>query len=118
LPARSSNATQPRKSNTMTTKSKNSELDATTEELRSLVREAEALLARSADNADDKVVELRDRLSDLIGSGRDRFDKVKAVAEEKLHGCDDYVRKHPYQAVGVAAGVGALVALLASRRAA
>ena len=102
----------------MTTKTKKTTIESTTEELRALMKDAETLLEKSGDSADEKVIELRERLSEMIGTSRDQLDRAKAVAQEKLHQCDDYVRSHPYHAVGVAAGVGAIIALLASRRAA
>lgn len=102
---------------TTTTKKKNTTEDTSTaDELKALVRDAEKLLADSGDEANDQIAELRDRMRKALDEGRVTLDHVKHVAKERLGECDGYVREHPYHAVGVAAGIGALVALLVSRR--
>ena len=49
----------------MTTKTKKTTIESTTEELRALMKDAETLLEKSGDSADEKVIELRERLSDI-----------------------------------------------------
>ena len=100
----------------MTMKAKKPDIESATDELRNLMREAETLLAEKGGEADEKAAHLTERLNHLVDAGRERATKVKAAAQEQIHQCDDYVRTHPYQAVGIAAGVGALIGLLASTR--
>ncbi len=100
----------------MTTKAKKPDIESATEELRALMQEAEKLIADKGEQADEQAARLTDRLNDALENGREKALQAKAVAEERLHQCDDYVRSHPYHAVGIAAGVGALVALVASSR--
>ncbi|WP_221032098.1 DUF883 family protein [Actomonas aquatica] len=106
-------------------KAKKPDIESATNELRSLMREAEVLLAEKGGEADEKASHLTDRLNELISVGRDRAEKVtqkareatlkaKESAQEQLTQCDDYVRTHPYHAVGIAAGIGALIGVLAS----
>tara|TARA_R110002050_G_scaffold58433_2_gene131244 strand:- start:89 stop:271 length:183 start_codon:yes stop_codon:yes gene_type:complete len=55
-----------------------------------------------------------------LDEGRSAYERVRVrvadTANEKVHQADDYVRTHPYHAVGIAAGIGALVGLLVCRR--
>lgn len=95
-------------------KNKTNDIESATAELRDLVREAETLLATKGSEADEKASHVTERVSELVDSSREQIGKAKEVAKEKLTHCDDYVRTHPYTAVGIAAGVGALVGLLAS----
>lgn len=89
-------------------------------DLQAVVRDAEALLKATAGLAGDKVQEVRTRAEDTIKQARSRIDAVEddAIkrAKEMAGVADGYVRENPWQAVGVAAGVGLLLGLLLSRR--
>jgi ElaB protein len=99
----------------MTTKAE-PKIDSTADELKALVRDAEALLSEGGDEANEKIAELRNRLRAAVQDGRKTLDRVKVTAREQAEHCDEYVRSHPYHAAGIAAGVGAVIALLVSRR--
>ena len=45
-----------------------------------------------------------------------RVDVIAEKAKAAGHAADDYVHDHPWQSVGVAAGVGLLLGMLLSRR--
>ncbi|HVP33986.1 MAG TPA: hypothetical protein VMT09_10115 [Steroidobacteraceae bacterium] len=83
------------------------------EELRTLVRDAEALLRTSTGtasaaeqkHAETTLAELRDRMATLE-------QQVSSRARE----VDSYVRDNPWQAVAVAGGVALLVGLIMGRR--
>ena len=70
-------------------------------ELRAVAREAEALLQATADQTGAKVEELRERAKDALEAAR---------------GIDEQVRKNPWAAVAIAAGVGLVIGLLLSRK--
>ena len=70
-------------------------------ELRAVAREAEALLQATADQTGAKVEELRERAKDALEAART---------------IDDQVRKNPWAAVAIAAGVGLVIGLLLSRK--
>ena len=70
-------------------------------ELRAVAREAEALLQATADQTGAKVEELRERAKDALEAARS---------------IDDQVRKNPWAAVAIAAGVGLVIGLLLSRK--
>ncbi len=81
-----------------------------------LVEDAQALLTATAHVAEEKVVEARKRLTAAIEKGKETWNSVqeKAVAGAKV--TDQVIRDHPYQSIGVALGVGALIGFLLSRR--
>jgi ElaB/YqjD/DUF883 family membrane-anchored ribosome-binding protein len=81
-------------------------MNATTTEqllaqLRAVAQEAEELLQATADQTGEKVEELRDRAKQALEAAR---------------GIDDQVRKNPWAAVAIAAGVGLVIGLLLSRK--
>jgi len=98
--------------------------DVTTEklfhDLQAVVRDAEALLKATAGQAGDKVQEVRTRAEETVKQARKRLDVFEDEAMRRARqvatDADGYVRDNPWQAVGMAAGVGLLVGLLLSRR--
>jgi ElaB/YqjD/DUF883 family membrane-anchored ribosome-binding protein len=81
----------------------------TSNDLGSLAEDARALMAATADVAGEKVGEARKRLAAALESARD-----KAVRGAKA--VDEAVREHPYQALAVGVGVGAVLGYLLARR--
>jgi ElaB/YqjD/DUF883 family membrane-anchored ribosome-binding protein len=81
-----------------------------------LVEDAQALLAATAHVAEEKVVEARKRLTAAIEKGRETLNNVQEKAIAGAKATDQVIRDHPYQSIGVALGVGALVGFLLSRR--
>ncbi len=79
------------------------------------MREAEDVLADTGAAAGDKVDALRDRLRAALAEGRSAADRLRAAARRQAGEIDARVRAHPYEFMGVAAGVGALLGLAASR---
>lgn len=85
-------------------------------DLEDLAEDAKALLVATADVAEEKVVEARERLTAVLERGRESWCHVqdRAVEGAKLTG--KAVRKHPYQALGFAFGFGAILGLFMARR--
>jgi ElaB/YqjD/DUF883 family membrane-anchored ribosome-binding protein len=85
-----------------------------------VVADAEELLRLTANQAGDKVSEIRTRAQDHLVSAKAKLadaeaalrDNAKAVARAT----DDYVRDNPWQSVGIAAGFGFLLGLIIGRR--
>jgi len=71
------------------------------DELRAVAREAEELLQATAEQTGARVEELRERAKNALEAAR---------------GIDDQVRKNPWAAVAIAAGVGLVLGLLLSRK--
>ena len=85
-------------------------------EFDSLAENASALIAATAHVAEDNVVEARKRLAATLGKGRDAWDYVRDKSVESARLTDDAIRSNPYQAIGVAFGLGALLSFLIARR--
>lgn len=85
-------------------------------DLQSLAEDAQALLAATTDVAGEKVAEARKRLTAAIEKGKETWNNVQEKAVEGAKATDEMIREHPYQAIGVAFGVGAIVGFLFSRR--
>jgi len=64
----------------------------------------------------EKVAEARKRLAIALESGKKILGQVKDKVVEGAKATDSAVHKHPYVAIGVAVGVGALVGFLLARR--
>ncbi len=85
-------------------------------DLGTLGEDACALMAATADVAGEKVGEARKRLAAALDSGKEIYGRVRAQAVEGTKVANQVVRENPYQAVGIAFGVGALIGYLVSRR--
>ena len=81
-----------------------------------LADDARALMTATADVAGDKVSEARKRLAAALESGKEVYGRAREKAVEGVKAADEVVHNHPYQAIGIALGVGALLGYLVSRR--
>jgi len=81
-----------------------------------LAEDARAFIAATADVAGEKVGEARKRLAAALERGQEICDRVREQVAEGAKATDEAVRKHPYQAVSIAFGVGALIGYLIARR--
>lgn len=91
-------------------------MSSASDDLKALLRDAEQVLAGAGDVADEKVTELRQRMRAALDGSSDRLERLRETAREQADRADEYVRSHPYQSIGVAAAVGALIGILFSRR--
>ena len=85
-------------------------------DLGTLAEDARALMTATADVAGDKVGEARERLGAALDSAKEIAGRVKQKAIEGAKATDQAVHEHPYQAIGIAFGVGAIVGYLIARR--
>lgn len=90
--------------------------ESTTNDLGTLAEDARALMAATADVAGEKVGDARKRLAAALESGKRMLGQVKDKAVAGAKATDAAVHQHPYLAIGIAAGVGALVGFLIARR--
>ena len=95
-------------------------LDTIVDEFGNMLTEAETLLKRAAQTTGDEASTLRTEVQAKLLTAKLRLQELegKAVDAAKVAGkaADDYVHEKPWQAVGIAAGVGLLVGLLLGRR--
>lgn len=94
---------------------------AASTEIKSLIADVEDLVARIADLKDADVARVRNKVLRAVdaakGSLAEGADTLRRQAQQAVTTADDYVHDNPWQAVGIAAAVGALVGILATRRA-
>lgn len=90
------------------------------DDLTAVVRDAESLLRATAAQTGDKVEEIRARAQESVRAAKERLATIEDQALEHARAlagdADDYVRDNPWQAVGIAAGIGLVLGLLMSRR--
>jgi ElaB/YqjD/DUF883 family membrane-anchored ribosome-binding protein len=85
-------------------------------DLGKLAEDARDLMAATADVAGEKVGEARQRLADALESAKKIYGRARDKAVEGAKAADEVVHEHPYQAIGIAFGVGALIGYLVVRR--
>ena len=89
-------------------------------DMKVVVADAEELLRATANQAGDKVGELRGKIQDHLITARASLADAQAAmvdrAKQVGRATDDYVQDKPWRSVGIAAGVGLLVGLLIGRR--
>jgi ElaB/YqjD/DUF883 family membrane-anchored ribosome-binding protein len=90
--------------------------DDTGNDLGSLAEDASALMAATADVAGEKVGEARKRLAAALDRAKDLAGRVRDKAVQGAKAADEAVHEHPYQAMAIALGIGALIGFLAARR--
>jgi len=98
--------------------------EATTDQLMSdlktVMSDAEALLKATSNQTGERIQEVRARAEESLRQARERVTQVEQdalkAAREMAEATEEYVRDNPWQAVGVAAGVGLLLGLVLGRR--
>jgi len=77
---------------------------------------AKALAKATEHIVDEKVTEARTKLTALIESAKDGWEYIEDKATETAEEADEFVHKKPYQALGIAFGIGTLIGLYFARR--
>ncbi|MGE7956612.1 DUF883 family protein [Pseudomonas sp. NPDC089530] len=89
-------------------------------DFQALVSDTERLLEHTASLAGDQADELRTQIHDSLLRARETLQLTEQSLRERgeaaVAATEDYVQNNPWQAVGIAAGVGFLIGLLATRR--
>jgi ElaB/YqjD/DUF883 family membrane-anchored ribosome-binding protein len=84
-----------------------------------VMADAEELLKATAAQTGDKAAELREKVTEHVKRAKYRLqeeqEKVVNRTKDVANATDDYVHENPWQAVGVAAGVGFLLGLVIGR---
>ena len=89
---------------------------ATSNDMGTLAEDARALMAATADVAGEKVGEARKRLAAALESAREIAGRIRDKAVEGAKATDEAVREHPYKAIAIGVGVGAILGYLVARR--
>ncbi len=89
-------------------------------DLRRVISDTEALLRATAGQAGESVAAARAKVKDSLESAKDQLGPLGEAAAEQaraaVRATDDFVREHPWQAIGIAALVGIALGLLISRK--
>jgi len=94
----------------------NKHTQAIRNDLGTLAEDARDLVAATADIAEEKVSAARKRLAAALDGGKQIFGRVRDKAVDGAQAADEAVREHPYESIGIAFGVGALVGCLVALR--
>jgi len=94
----------------------NKQMNPLTNDVDTLAEDARALMAATADVAGEKVMEARKRLTAALDRGKVIYGRVRDQAVEGARAADEAVHEHPYQAIALGIGLGALIGFLITRR--
>lgn len=89
-------------------------------DFKALMADAEALIKATATHDEGSLGAIRSKALDTLTSAKESLSSVEGVLTEKAkkvaEGADEFVHRNPWEAVGVAAGLGLLIGLLIGRR--
>lgn len=90
--------------------------DSPATDLRALAEDAKVLLAATTDVNEEKVVEARARVAEALDLGRATWSRLQDRAVQGAKATDQAIHAHPYQAIGFALAVGAILGMVMARR--
>lgn len=89
-------------------------------DFQALVADTEKLLAHTATLAGDQADELRLQIHESLARARETLQLTQESLVERgkvaVDATEEYVQNNPWQSVGIAAGIGFVLGLLATRR--
>ena len=89
-------------------------------DLKVVIADAEEILRATAGVAGEKMAELRERVAVNLQDAKVRLSEAEdALIDNTKAACratDEFVRENPWQAVGIAAGIGVLLGVIIGRR--
>ena len=89
-------------------------------DMKVVVSDAEEILRATAGVAGDRMQDLRERIGERLREAKLRIADAEAALVDKTKAAaratDDYVNDNPWQAVGIAAGLGLLLGVIIGRR--
>ena len=94
----------------------NKQTQAIRNDIGTLAEDARALMTATADVAGEKVSDARKRLAAAQERSKDIYGQVRDKAVEGVRVADTVVRDNPYQAIGIALGIGAVIGYVVASR--
>jgi ElaB/YqjD/DUF883 family membrane-anchored ribosome-binding protein len=89
-------------------------------DMAAVMRDAEALMKASADQGGEKMVEARAKIRESLEAAKQRLIDAEKLTrqygEDTLIATEDYAKRNPWQAMGMAAAAGLIVGVLLARR--
>jgi ElaB/YqjD/DUF883 family membrane-anchored ribosome-binding protein len=90
------------------------------DDLKVVMRDAEALIRATSAQTGEKIQEVRARAEESLRQAKARLVEVEEEAlrraREVAEATEEYVRDNPWQSLGIAAGVGLVLGILIARR--
>ena len=94
----------------------NKQTRAISNDMGQLAEDASALMVATADVAGEKVAEARKRLGAALERGKEIYGRVREKTVEGAKAANEAMHEHPYEAIAIGVGVGALIGYLVARR--
>lgn len=91
------------------------ETDKLVKDLRLVVQDAEDLIRATAGEVNEKTKQARARLSQTLEKAKESAMVLQEKAAEKAKVADEVIRRHPYESMGVAFGLGLLLGVIVNR---
>jgi len=89
-------------------------------DVQNVVSEAQDLLKTVKDEGASTIDDVKSKLAGQYDIAREKFGELQTTVQDGAKAAmtttDEYVRSNPWRAVGIAAGLGALIGFIASRR--
>ena len=86
------------------------------QDLKEVVRDGEDLLRAGVDELGERGAVAREKLAAALEAAKETQRRLQERAIAGAKAADVYIRDNPYQAIGVAFGVGVVLGLIVSRR--
>jgi ElaB/YqjD/DUF883 family membrane-anchored ribosome-binding protein len=91
------------------------ETDKLIHDLKNISSDAEELLKSAGGEINEKTKAVRHRLNGALQSAKESCEVLQERAIESIAAADQTIRRHPYQTLGIALGIGVLVGLVLRR---
>jgi len=89
-------------------------------DLQSVIKDAEVLLKNSTIPGSEEFKSAKERFEATLRNAKDEAMRIERLVVDKTkevaHTTDNYVKDHPWQAVGLSTAVGLVIGLLISRK--
>ena len=90
------------------------------QDMKTVITDAENLLRATANQAGEQIAVARERIQDSLHQAKVKLAEAEVVVRERARQAarytDEYVHDNPWQAIGVAAGIGLALGILLARR--
>ena len=84
-------------------------------DLKTIAHDAEKILISSAEAAGEKAHDVKTKIMSAFDTTKVSMKNIETQAIQAVKNTDSNIRKHPYQSIGIALGVGTVIGALAAR---